>query len=319
MIPGLPHALLAVFNSLRRTAADTRHAVDAVATPDGPAILDGDVVGRAESGTFSAAGTGVAGRKRHRFDKGRIEDRIHRAAHETVVEVIARRRECLTGRDGGGRTVNVWLRFSDNLPRLLHLGCVEHGDVILRHSNLRRTHIGELFVQAECTVIFGGVANLTAAGHDKPRPFGSGKFHPAQPVFHQTWDAPGIGGRDDYQIFACLDRQSIPRLDTVVHAEELVAQDFGGALCDIPAVASTAEIEYHACTSLPDGKGRNGLCCPSNLFLAGRGSVAILRAVAAKLGVAAAFQDDFGGIGGEVCPVLFVGLPVQNAVLRTVN
>lgn len=206
MISGFSDALLAVLNGLRRTMADTRHAVGAVAAPDGPAILDSDVVGRAEPGTLAAAGTGVAGRKRLRFDKERIEDRIHRAAHEAVVEVIARRRECLTGRDGGGRTVNVWLRFSDNLPRLLHLGCVEHGDVILWHDDLCRSHIGELFLLAERAIIFGGIADLAAAGHDEPCLLAPGELRPAQPALHQTRDAPGVGGRDDYQALICLDR-----------------------------------------------------------------------------------------------------------------
>lgn len=47
MISGFPDALLAVLNGLRRTMADARHAVGAVAAPDGFSVLDHDIVGRA--------------------------------------------------------------------------------------------------------------------------------------------------------------------------------------------------------------------------------------------------------------------------------
>ena len=184
MISGFPDAFLAVLNGLRRTMADTRHAVGAVAAPDRPAILERDVVCWAEPDTLAAAGAGIAGRKRLRFDKERIEDRIYRAAHEAVVEVTTRRRECLTGRDGRDCAGNVRLRFDNDLPRLLRLGRVEHGNVILRHDDLRRTHIGELFFSAKHMVIFGGIADLAAAGHDEPRLPGPKELRPTQPVLH---------------------------------------------------------------------------------------------------------------------------------------
>lgn len=206
MIPRFPHTPLAVLNGFRRAVADTRHAVGAVAAPDRPAVLDGDVVGRAELGALTAAGAGVAGSERLCFDKKRIEDGIHRTAHEAVIEVIAGRRECLTGRDGGDCAVNVRLRLGDDLPRLLRLGCVKHGNVILGHDDLCRSHIGELFVPAERVVILGGVANLAAAGHDEPRLLDPREFRPAQPVLYQTGDAPGVGGRDNHQTLICLDR-----------------------------------------------------------------------------------------------------------------
>ena len=88
MIPRPPHALFAVFDGFRRAAADACHAVGAVAAPDGPAILDGDVVGRAELDALTATGADITGRERLRFDTDGIENRIYRAAHETVVEVV---------------------------------------------------------------------------------------------------------------------------------------------------------------------------------------------------------------------------------------
>ena len=205
MISGLPEALLAVLNGLHWTMADARHTVGAVAAPDGPTVLNGNVVGRAEPDTLAAAGAGVARRERLRFDKERIENRIHRAAHEAVIKVIAGHRECLAGRDGRDCAVNVRFRPGDDLPRLLRLGRIEHGNVILGHDDLRRTHIGELFFPTKRMVIFGGIADLAAAGHDEPRLPGPKELRPTQPVLHQTGDAPGIGGRDDHQVLICLD------------------------------------------------------------------------------------------------------------------
>ena len=85
MIPGLAKALFAVLNGFRRAAADARHAVGAVAAPDRLAVLNRDIVRWAEPGTLTAAGAGIAGRKGICFDEKRIEDWIHRAAHEAVV------------------------------------------------------------------------------------------------------------------------------------------------------------------------------------------------------------------------------------------
>ena len=222
MISGFPDALLAVLNSLRRAMADTRHAVGAIAAPDRSAVLNGDVVGRAEADTLAAAGAGIAGRKRLRFDEEGIKDWVHWAAHEAVVEVMTRRRECLTGRDNRDCAVNVRLRLGNNLPRLLRLGRVEHGNVILGHDDLRCPHIGELFFPTKRMVIFGGIADLTAAGHDEPRLPGPKELRPAQPVLHQTGDAPGVGGCDDHQKVIRFDRRSIALLDAVVHAEKLL-------------------------------------------------------------------------------------------------
>ena len=69
MIPGLAQALFAVLDGFRRAAADARHAMGAVAAPDRLAVLDRDVVCWAKSGTLTAAGAGIAGRKGICFDE----------------------------------------------------------------------------------------------------------------------------------------------------------------------------------------------------------------------------------------------------------
>ena len=47
MIARLAAALPAVLDGLRGAAADAGHAVGAAAAPDGPAVLQGNIVGRA--------------------------------------------------------------------------------------------------------------------------------------------------------------------------------------------------------------------------------------------------------------------------------
>ena len=47
MIARLAAALPAVLDGLRGTVADAGHAVGAAAAPDGPAVLQGNIVGRA--------------------------------------------------------------------------------------------------------------------------------------------------------------------------------------------------------------------------------------------------------------------------------
>ena len=61
MIPGLAETLFAVLDGFRGTITDTGHAVGAVAAPDGLAVLDRDVVRRAELGALSTTDTGIAG------------------------------------------------------------------------------------------------------------------------------------------------------------------------------------------------------------------------------------------------------------------
>ena len=95
MISGLAPTLFTVLNGFRGTAADARHAVGAVVAPDRLAVLNRDVVRWAELGTLTAAGAGITGYKGICFDEERIEDWIHRAAHEAVIKVIAGLRECL--------------------------------------------------------------------------------------------------------------------------------------------------------------------------------------------------------------------------------
>ena len=236
MIPGLAQALFSVLHGFRRAVTDTGHAVGAVAAPDGLAVLNGDIVRRAERGALPAADAGVAGGESLCLDAERIEDRVHRAAHKAVVKIITGRREGLICRNSGSCTVNVRLCPGHDLPGLAGLRRVEHGNVIFRHDDLRRAHIAELFLPAEPEVILCRIADLTAAGHDKPRLLCTGEFRFCQPIPHNARNAPRVSGCDDNQALVRLDRRSVARFDAVVHAENFVAQDCRDALCHVPAV-----------------------------------------------------------------------------------
>ena len=132
MIPGLAPALFAVLDGFRWASADARHAVGAVAVPDRLAVLDCDVVRRAKLGALTAAGAGIASRKGSCFDEERIEDWIHRAAHEAVIEVVAGRRERLIRRDGGNHTVNTFVQDEG-----WYTAARRYEDFLHRHRNGR--------------------------------------------------------------------------------------------------------------------------------------------------------------------------------------
>ena len=245
LIPGLALTLFAVLNGFCRAATNARHAVGTVATPDRLAVLNRDIVCRAEPDTLTAADAGVAGCKGICFDEERIEDRIHRAAHKAVVEVIAGLRERLIRCNGGDHTVNVRLSLSNDLPRFLRLRHVEHGNVIFGHDDLRRAHTGELSLLAERTVIPSGIADLTAAGHDEPCLRPAGKIRFCQMIPNDARDAPRVSRGNDNQALIGCDWRSIARLDAVVHAEKFVVQSDRNALCNVPAVPGTGEIQNH--------------------------------------------------------------------------
>ena len=69
MVPGLAEALFAVLDGFCGAIADARHAVSAVAAPGRLAVLDRDIVRRAEPGTLTAGGAGITGRKGICFDE----------------------------------------------------------------------------------------------------------------------------------------------------------------------------------------------------------------------------------------------------------
>ena len=95
------------------------------------------------------------------------------------------------------------------------------------------------------SVTFGGVANLTATGHDEPSLLCAGEVRFSQPIPHNVRNAPCVSGRDNNKTLIGCDWRSIARLDAVIHAKKLVAQGDRDTLCDVPAVPGAAEIQNH--------------------------------------------------------------------------
>ena len=245
MIPGLAQAFFAVFNGRGGAAADTGHAVGAMAAPGGLAALQGDVVGGAEPGTLTAAGAGVADGEGFVLDEERIEEGIHRAAHEAVIEIAAGRGKRLSRSDGGDGTVDIRFRLGHDLPGLVRLRGVEHGDVVLRHDDLGGALIDQVLFPAEGTVISGGIADLAAAGHNEPGLSGVGQLRFQQPVLHKAGNTPGVGGGDEDETLAGRQRCGVAGLDAVIQAEKGLGQGVGKALGHILAVAGAGKAEYH--------------------------------------------------------------------------
>ena len=218
----------------------------AVLPPDGLPGLQGDVVGGAAPDALAAAGAGISDSEGICLYKAGIEDGIHRPAHKAVIEPAAGRGKGPVFPDGGDRAVYVRLRSGHDLPGLLRLRGVEHGNVVLRHDDLCRAHKGKAFCLTEAAVVTVGIADLAAAGHDEPRPLRPGQFRVQQPVLHDAGDPPGVGGRDDHQPLPSLHRGGVPGLDAVVQAQQRLAQPIGNAPGRVAAVPGACEIKYHS-------------------------------------------------------------------------
>ena len=197
MVARLAGAFLAIFDGSCRAIADAGHALCAVGSPDGTGVLQCDVIQRAELFAFSAADADIACGKGICLHKQRIENRVHRAARDAVVEFFARRREHVSCADRGDRAVDERLGFGDDPASLLDGWRVEHGDEILRHDDLRRAHAGEIFFLTEAAVVAVGIADLAAAVHDEPRFPRAAQFCSQQMVAHDARDAPGVGRHDE--------------------------------------------------------------------------------------------------------------------------
>ena len=245
MIARLAAALPAVLDGLRGAAADAGHAVGAAAAPEGPAVLQGNIVGRAALCTEAAACAGRACSEGTILDEAGVEDRVHRAAHQAVIEVVPGRWEGKTLPEGGNGAVNVRLGLRDDPARFICLRDAEHGDIVFRHDDLCRAHAGKPLHAAELTVIVIGAADLAAAGHDEPRLPRTPKLRLQQPVADEAGNAPGIGRRDDNKALAGLHGGGVVGLDAVVHAEHGLVQRFRHALRSIFAVAGAGKPENH--------------------------------------------------------------------------
>ena len=245
VIPGLAQTLFAVFDGLCGTITDAGHAVGTVFAPDGLPIPQHNAVGRAAPGALAAADAGIADSKGVCPDKAGIENGVYRPAHKTVIKVVSRGSKGLTGANGGYGAVNTRLSRGHDLPCLIDVRSVEHGNVVLRHDDLCRAHADKTFCLTEHPVIFVGAADLAAAGHDEPCVPCSLKRCLQQPVSHKAGNAPGVGRRDDDKMFAGLYGRDVVGFDAVIHTEQRVIQRLRYTSGDVFAVACARKVKNH--------------------------------------------------------------------------
>ena len=127
-----------------------------------------NIVHRTFSNTQSASSTGFTCFKIIRFYNHFIKNRVHRSTHQTVIQIIPRYRKFLLLLNTFDCCLNIRFRFCRNLLCLIHLWCIEHGDIILRHNNLCCSHIVKLFLFCQAAIILCCITDFTATIHHKP-------------------------------------------------------------------------------------------------------------------------------------------------------
>ena len=135
----------------------------AVFSPDRLSVFQMDIVQGAQLHALTAADAGIRCPEGIRFYKEAIEHRVHRAAHKAVVEVLSRRGKFLPGLEPGQHLLKRRLCLLHDALCLLLLGCIEHGNVVFRHDDLRSPHIMQIFLRRELPVVFCRIADLAAA------------------------------------------------------------------------------------------------------------------------------------------------------------
>ena len=251
MIARLAAALPAVLDRLCGAVADAGHAVRAAPAPDRLAVVEQDVVDGAAAGAAAAAGAGLTDAEGAIRDEAGIKGRIHRPAHQPVIEVVPGRVKGAAAADRVDGAVKLRLGLGDDLPRLLRLRGVEQGNVVLGHDELRRAHGGQPLFPAKRPVIPVGAADLAAAGHDEPHLLRAGQRRFAQMLAHDARNAPRVGRRDDDEARADLDRRRVAGLDALVQTEQRLVQRLGNAPRRIVAVSRAGKIKNHVEPSVP--------------------------------------------------------------------
>ena len=216
VITRLANALFAVFNGGSRAIADAGHAVGAFTAPNRLAALQRDVIGRAALYTLPAACAGIADSESLCLYNAGIKNRIYRPAHKAVIQIASRRGKALIFLYGGNGARNIWLCPGHDLPRFIRLRGAEQGNIVFRHNDLCSAHGIDALGPTKLSIVFVGIADLTAAGHYKPCSFGAMQRCVQQVILHKPGYAPCIGGRNDHKPLAGIQRRGIARLYAAV-------------------------------------------------------------------------------------------------------
>ena len=213
--------------------------------PDGFAVFEPNVVHRAPADALPAAGAGAACLKCFGFHEETVEDWVDRATHEAVVERVAGRGESLSRFQTRNNARNIRLCLLHDLPGFRRVRCIEHGDVVFWHDDLRRSHAAQIFLPGKLAVVLCRVPDFAAAVHHKPDAFRPGQFRLDKPVSYDPRDTPRIRRGHDDHVSARLDGGMVARLDLGVQVGHLLPQGLRRPPGDIPAVPGSGKAENH--------------------------------------------------------------------------
>lgn len=216
--------------------------------PDGFAVFEPNVVHRAPADALPAAGAGTACLKCVGFHEETVEDRVDRATHEAVVERVAGRGESLSRFQTRNNARNIRLCLLHDLPGFRRVRCIEHGDIVFRHDDLRRSHAAQIFLPGKLAVVLCRVPDFAAAVHHEPDALRSGQFRLDKPVSYDPRDTPRIRRGHDDHVSARLDGGMVARLDLDVQVDDRIPQRFRDPLRNITAVARPRKTEDHRIT-----------------------------------------------------------------------
>ena len=217
-------------------------------------------------GAFAAGDAAVGSVKLLIADAEPVEESVHRAAVQLVQQADRPFREVLPGGDPCRCTLRLPAADANQLFRRFRRRRGEHGDIILRHSDLHDAVKTEALFVTEAADALGGVADLAAAVHNEPGLPAAGKGRGADKVPEDMGDLPAVGGADkDPGLF----RTEVPGPafpDQFRRGDQLVLQLFRQNPGQVAAVAGAGIVEYHVVSSLffsasrRSSASRAGLC-----------------------------------------------------------
>lgn len=242
MISGFSHALFAVLDGLGRAMADAGHAVGTVFAPHGLAVYQLDIIQRAQLRALAAVNAGISYCEGICLHTKPIEKTVDQTAHETVVSVVTEERERLAGGNHFGDTAKDRIRFGNNLLGGLGIRGIEHGNIVFRHDHLGGAHIFEAPCLTQLLIIFCGVADLAAAGHDKPDSGHAAEFRAAEPLLYDAGNTPGIGRGYKNQRAVDIHVMRIVFLEFLYQIDQGIAGMVSDMSGDIAAVAGTGKV-----------------------------------------------------------------------------
>lgn len=192
LISRLSPAGFAILDGAGWIAADTGHTMGAAVAPGRCSVFYPDVAQRTGLLTSAAANAAAGTEKGFGFHADSIKHIVDEAGLQLVCDARLVSRKSPSFADTGNPSFQHRLRISYNFAGFVLLGSVEHDDVIFRHDHLQSPQETEPNFFAERLVFWLGVADFTAAGHDKISVFAAQKAAAANEIHKKCMAAASI-------------------------------------------------------------------------------------------------------------------------------